>query len=298
MKQYFSKLLLFGEYTIIQGGQALALPLERYSCHWTSIGAGAKSKPSLRRFYIFLKKLESQKWLQGILDLKQFATDLKAGYFLESNIPIGYGLGSSGALCAAVYDRYAVAKINRDDEKNYAELRHILGLMESYFHGSSSGVDPLICYLNQPVLIKPGAEIERVSAPLPPKTNKINFFLLDTQTPRKTGPLVEHFLQKCEDSAYAHRIKHELIPQTEATITAFLQGRWPDLMIDMHSISLFQWKYFREMIPEPFQTIWSKGLESNDFKLKLCGAGGGGFLLGITNNTRILPSFDTTIMML
>ena len=38
------------------------------------------------------------------------------------------------------------------------------------------------------------------------------------------------------------------------------------------------------MILEKFKNIWLEGLSSSNFKLKICGAGGGGFLLGISTN--------------
>ena len=31
--------------------------------------------------------------------------------YISSNIPQGYGLGSSGALIAAVYEKYAISKL-------------------------------------------------------------------------------------------------------------------------------------------------------------------------------------------
>lgn len=284
MKAYYSKLLLFGEYTIILGGQALALPLDRFSCQWTTEGDGAQSRTALSEFFAYLRQLESRNWLQGALDLRRMEKDLREGFYLQSNIPVGYGLGSSGALCAAVYERYALAKIDRMETARYPELRHLLGLMESHFHGASSGVDPLICYLNRPVLIKTGAEIERVSAALPSRETGMQFFLVDTQMPRQTGPLVERFLQKCEDPAYARRVEMELIPHTEAAIDAFLSRKWTELPDHLHAISLFQWEHFREMIPGAFHALWQAGLESDVFKLKLCGAGGGGFLLGWTRD--------------
>ena len=36
------------------------------------------------------------------------------------------------------------------------------------------------------------------------------------------------------------------------------------------------------MIPDKFVRLWSEGLRSNDYFFKLCGSGGGGFLLGFT----------------
>jgi mevalonate kinase len=38
------------------------------------------------------------------------------------------------------------------------------------------------------------------------------------------------------------------------------------------------------MIPAIFNRLWKKGLDSGEYYLKLCGAGGGGFILGFTQN--------------
>ena len=35
------------------------------------------------------------------------------------------------------------------------------------------------------------------------------------------------------------------------------------------------------MIPEQFHALWKRGLETNDYYLKLCGSGGGGYILGL-----------------
>ena len=38
------------------------------------------------------------------------------------------------------------------------------------------------------------------------------------------------------------------------------------------------------MIPNKFDLIWKKGLNSNEYYLKLCGSGGGGYILGFSLN--------------
>jgi len=38
------------------------------------------------------------------------------------------------------------------------------------------------------------------------------------------------------------------------------------------------------MIPEQFHTLWQNGIETNDYYLKLCGSGGGGYILGFTQD--------------
>ena len=34
------------------------------------------------------------------------------------------------------------------------------------------------------------------------------------------------------------------------------------------------------MIPAQFHELWKQGLDTNDYYLKLCGSGGGGYILG------------------
>jgi mevalonate kinase len=38
------------------------------------------------------------------------------------------------------------------------------------------------------------------------------------------------------------------------------------------------------MIPDHLVSVWQKGIETNDYYLKLCGSGGGGFILGFTED--------------
>jgi mevalonate kinase len=38
------------------------------------------------------------------------------------------------------------------------------------------------------------------------------------------------------------------------------------------------------MIPKRFLALWKKGLETNAYYLKLCGSGGGGYILGFTQD--------------
>jgi len=49
-------------------------------------------------------------------------------------------------------------------------------------------------------------------------------------------------------------------------------------------MSKIHYLLFSEMIPDDFQQIWRESTESDFFKLKICGAGGGGFILGMTKD--------------
>ena len=38
------------------------------------------------------------------------------------------------------------------------------------------------------------------------------------------------------------------------------------------------------MIPDEFHHLWKKGIDSGSYFLKLCGSGGGGYILGFAPN--------------
>ena len=153
--------------------------------------------------------------------------------------------------------------------------------MEAHFHGASSGGDPLICYLNKPVLMGEDGSFTEVKMPgkLP-----LAVGLVDTKLPRKTAPLVQHFLEKCEDKNFKTAIENELVIYNEKAIQSFLDGR-DDVLDWTRRISKFQFKHFQKMIPASFSSLWENGLATNKYYLKLCGAGGGGFLLAFSSDS-------------
>ncbi|MFK7773269.1 MAG: mevalonate kinase [Saprospiraceae bacterium] len=285
MKKYTSKLLLFGEHSIIKGSQALAMPLVHFSGNWKyATEYISKKQMNLSTFANHLEELKNMNHLLCDLDVDRFKEELSKGLFFESNIPTGYGVGSSGALCAAVYDTFCDKKLEKVST-NFLALKKIFAQLESFFHGSSSGTDPLICFLEEVILLESTEKIEQVNIQERisfDENNQGQFFLLDTKIPRETGPFVNIFLEKCEDNYYFARIQSELNPLVDEAITTFLNHDRNSLFEMIHEIGHFQFKYFLEMIPNDFRTIWLDGLTNKLYKLKLCGAGGGGFLLGMT----------------
>ncbi len=278
-KQYYAKLLLFGEYTIIKGSAALAVPFRAFSGCWAQLPDPKMSalQQQLLAFARFLSDLHRSRELLAPLEVERFQKELEGGLFFEANIPVGYGLGSSGALCAGVYDRFTAA----EDAVELPVLRSRLAQLERFFHGSSSGTDPLVSYLDRPLQIDKEGGIHPIS--LPP-AGSATLFLLDTKIPRQTEPLVAYFLEQCEKKAFQTWLQSRLIPATDTAVEALLAGDWAGLTISFSDISRLQLDHLSRLIPEALQTVWRKGLTGGEYALKLCGAGGGGFLLGLTNN--------------
>lgn len=283
---YFAKILLFGEYGIINDAKGLSIPFNYYQGAF-QYEAGdqefaKRSNASLKRYLSRLERWSEQGALLAPLDLETFAADLDQGLFFDSSIPEGYGVGSSGALCAAIYDRYAIERIDPEadvSKENIMQLKRIFGQMESFFHGKSSGLDPLICYLKLPVLIHSKDEVGTVDIPAPGE-GKAAIFLLNSGQPGETQPMVNLFMEKMKQEGFRKVMKEQFTKYNDACIQAFLKGDTQPLFSNLKKLSHLVLENFTPMIPQSMKDLWQQGIDTNAYYLKLCGSGGGGFVLG------------------
>lgn len=277
---YPSKLLLFGEYTVIQQSAALAIPYYKYTTFWSD-GVIPEN------FELSLPEEACKKGLWSIyedllakdvqsLDLAKLEKDLKDGLWLVSNSPIGYGLGSSGAVCAALLDRYGV-----DSIEDRTALQQTLAALECSFHGKSSGIDPLVSFLQQPLWVQAGGKVVPTSlAPL----SSSSIFLIDSQHPRVSTPLINFFVEQCKKDSFLQDFVVPVAAAVDQAIAAWQQDDGKALLSAVQLISEKQLLHLHPMVLPAWRSLWEKGLESQDFYLKICGAGGGGFLLGFAEN--------------
>jgi mevalonate kinase len=286
---FYAKILLFGEYGIIKDSKGLTIPYNSYQ------GALKKSETlneetkssnkNLLKFYEYLKGQESNELFD--LRLNELKADIDEGMYFDSSIPQGYGVGSSGALVASIYDKYANNKItvleNLTRDK-LLKLKGIFSLMESFFHGKSSGLDPLNSYLSIPILINSTTHLEPTGIPSQKSEGKGAVFLLDSETIGETGPMVSIFMNKMKNEGFRKMLNEDFAKYTDACIHDFLNGNIKSLFGNVKKLSTVVLENFTPMIPSPFLNIWKRGIESNDYYLKLCGSGGGGYILGFTKD--------------
>lgn len=275
-KSFSAKILMFGEYSLMVGSQALSIPyFDRSGQFIRSTGKPIHlaSQKYLSQFLHHLKKHSAKL----ALDLESFEKDLTDEIAFETNIPIGYGLGSSGALVAAVYERYAHEKTD-----DLIRLKSIFSEMESFFHGKSSGLDPLVSYIQKPIWIKGPEEIITVERKKTDGTHA--FFLVDSQQIGETQPLVDYFTHQCTKASYLNRIEKEVIPSNRACISSWVNNETETFFSAINNLSQLSLELFKPMIPKGFEEIWQRGLNENLFSLKLCGSGGGGMILGFTRD--------------
>jgi mevalonate kinase len=278
-KSYPGKIMLFGEYSIICGSKALVIPYDKVSGRWefhrddSSRSASTRaSQNDLRKLIDYLK---SKANIADIIDLQSFIKDVESGLYFNSTIPQQYGVGSSGALVAALYDRY-----KRYNEGDLEQLKTNLALIESAFHGNSSGIDPLCCYLNEAVYIDQKGDPASIQLS---NINELSIFLIDTHISSSTEPLVSHFKAMLHHYSFYKKLSQSYIPTINKAIDNFLAQRFSELLNQIASIAAFQSDAFSKMIPEAYKFLFQDD-NNKPYQVKLCGSGGGGYLLGFTQH--------------
>jgi len=285
---FYSKILLFGEYGIIKDSKGLSIPYNFYKgalkMDENTSPSAVDSNLNLNKFHQHLSDIDTE---LVVFDLVQLEKDITAGMYFDSSIPQGYGVGSSGALVAALYDKYAQDKItvleNLTREK-LLKLKAIFSKMESFFHGKSSGLDPLNSYLSIPILINSKDNIEATGIPSQNANGKGAVFLLDSGMIGETAPMVSIFMEKMKQEGFRTMLKNQFIKHTDACVEDFLKGDVNSLFRNTKQLSKVVLNHFKPMIPKKFHSIWKAGIESNAYYLKLCGSGGGGYILGFTED--------------
>ena len=287
---FYAKILLFGEYGIIKDAMGLSIPYNYYKGAFQlpeeQNERTEKSNASLLKFWKHLSNLQAEGKLKAKLDLDKFKAEIDEGWFFDSSIPQGFGVGSSGALVAAIYDRYATEKLDPQTDisrENLIALKAQFAQMESFFHGKSSGIDPTICYLNLPLLIQGKDNLGTVDIPAE-KAGQGAIFLINSGQPGETQPMVNIFMDKLKEEGFRKLMKEQFKKYNDACIQAFLKGDMSPLFSNLKHLSHLLLENFAPMIPQQYHSLWKKGIESNAYYLKLCGSGGGGYLLGFTRD--------------
>ncbi len=137
-----AKWVLTGEHSVLRGKRALAFPHAALNLKL--------SYQNKKEFSITANPFQSQiKSLVGrsLEYLKLPESAFHSGEIdIQSQIPIGAGLGSSAALCVAIA-RLVLWKTQTDTEAWIPLATHL----EDVFHGKSSGMDVNVIALGQPI---------------------------------------------------------------------------------------------------------------------------------------------------
>ena len=194
-KKFYSKVLLFGEYGVLSNSNGLSIPFEKFYGYLNKsdfLNNEEKiSNSNILQLYEFMTDLD----IKDKIDFNFFKNDIDNGLHFVSSIPIASGLGSSGALIASVFDSYQ----KKDNVNlNVEEIKNLLSIIESKFHGNSSGFDPAVSYFNKPMLYSNQKIklIERIAF----KDFKV--YIIDSQIDSSTKKMTKVFEDKISKSEF------------------------------------------------------------------------------------------------
>lgn len=143
------KWILAGEHAVLRGSPALVFPLNgrslRFSFHADSNAKDLDLKLSGENG----EELRLLVW--GVVEracvLKNISRqEFKGSLHIQSNIPIGAGLGASAALCVAITRWFESEKLVESEE-----VYEFSKNLENLFHGESSGVDIAVALSGKPI---------------------------------------------------------------------------------------------------------------------------------------------------
>jgi len=202
--KYPAQILLFGEYGIILNSMALAIPFPRYSVQFrfstTLTDQGSKTETESNQ--ILRKLLEHFKVNASkfqFVDIELFEDEINQGLYFDSSIPIG--LGSSGALAAAIYERFLIYS----QSNNYQTIKSDLGAIETYLKGKSIGFSPLVSLLNKPLIMKGKSSIIS-DVDLSDFFNNYTLFLINSDPQGNTDALVNSFMEKYQYQNFKKKV--------------------------------------------------------------------------------------------
>ncbi len=280
-----SKILLFGEYGIMHDSNALSIPYKKFNGSLSkSNHLSEDQKISNRNIESLYEYIIQEDYLNDIINSDNLKEEIDSGLYFDSNIPIGSGLGSSGALVSSIISRYS--KVDLKSFSN-SEIKKIMSLVESKFHGNSSGFDPAVSYFNKPMLYSNQKIklIERIAF----KDFKV--YIIDSQIDSSTKKMIKLFEDKISKSEFRLFFNSKFINNTNQCINHLINTSklFRDSVKELSNDTLHN---FQEMIPEKLKNKWKEGIKNDSYYMKLCGSGGGGFFLAYDFDNQINSIFS------
>ncbi len=138
-KKVHGKWILAGEHSVLRGATALVFPIQQAFLEINYYSTTQPLKLELSGKYgseleiLFWGVLEKS---FQILKIQKDEMHLKGIIQIQSEIPIGAGLGASGALCVAISSWLCFLNLIENDK-----IYDFSKQLEDLFHGESSGVD-------------------------------------------------------------------------------------------------------------------------------------------------------------
>jgi mevalonate kinase len=271
------KWVLAGEHSVLRGATAVALPHPEFALtlkYEPRRGEALRTQPAQAERAV-------RDLLVGLADSweadgKSFPR-LEGVLSIESDIPIGAGLGSSAALCVALTRWLSdPLKIRREEQFDFARQ------LEHHFHGRSSGMDVAVVSAGEPIAFG----IERGARPLGVKKLP-KFTFHDTGLRARTSECV-YRVERLREEMPVQGVKADEVMGTASRLameglSLFDRGASAE-GIEQIARAMMQARecfYGWGLVPGEAKRIEDELLAQGAKAVKLTGAGGGGFVVAL-----------------
>lgn len=280
----YGKWILAGEHTVVRGGGALVFPLQEKQLsliykaskdpfHITTSGSSGADMQLL--FRIVLEHSMHQ--------LGRIPKNLTGHFHLDSNLPIGVGMGASAALCVCL-TRWLVSQNGLDTGASYEFAKEL----EHLFHNASSGLDII------GVSATSGTHFQQNKYTPITQTWKPNWYL------SFSGQLgiTSHCVQKVQALQQSNPtlakeldvVMNQNVLRAQMALQSTAENRESELIsaIEQAALCFQQWNLITPGLEEHMQILKNAGAKA----VKPTGSGGGGYVLSLWDEVPPSIGFD------
>ena len=286
------KIILFGEHFVVHGNRAILGAIDKYATVTSektntenilissSLGQASiqkdqdvdKVEKKFRPFFYIAKQVISKNNFNKGISIK-----------IESDIPIGAGLGSSSACCVAT----AASILNLFDKSDEKEILELSIQAEKTIFANSSGADCTVSVHGGIIQYQKEEGFSKIDI-----ENELNFLIIDSEQVHATDKVVAQVKKFKEENS---SVFSELCSEEERLITIALDSMKNN---DLETIGkcMAQNQMYLEQIGVSNDTLLSitKEIEKITFGAKITGAGDGGCIIALTEKDNDLSEYVNT----
>lgn len=285
-----SKWILAGEHAVLRGGEALVFPLFDRNMKW-ELSIDVKNKIPFQVRFQGLKNHEIEMVFWSALEKACAMVNLNRDRLfgelkLESNIPLGMGLGASASLSVGLAQILKVFKSLLDDQQlQDSQLIQYAHQIENFFHGESSGVDVAVVFHQKPLIYaksKPVQFMNQVCLP--------TLTLSHCGRRGMTKDCIEQVQKLHQNNRdFAKSVDQKMRNSVEQFKKLLMEvsdlSIWSQTMDQAHSC-FRDWNLVPPEAEAHIQDLKNLGA----LACKMTGSGGGGFILSLWENTSFYQS--------
>lgn len=266
-----AKWIMAGEHTVINGGKALAFPLQNFG-----LSIGWNPSKNLNIYNI------KPKFRENFIDLLNSASDfcgialkkISGNFYIKSNIITGAGLGSSAALCLNLARIFGAFEFCPSDK-----ILPLATHLENIFHGKSSGLDVAVVAANKGVIFQHNTVKKLIDFCLWP--HLLLTYSGQVSATSECSAIVNDLYQK--NLAKAKDASFMMSEGTDLCESGLIKGNFSDLKkgINFCNKAFEEWGLYSSSLRKHAEMLVAAGAAA----VKPVGAGLGGFMLSLWEDT-------------